>query len=170
METNNMTQWIIIGAAVIVLVVGGAWLVMRGRAAEPAMDSSVNATSTAPTSTSQMVVDATTNIPKGTMTAVSDGEAVAVSNQAAGMSVALSSMSLTHATWIAVRDDMSILGAAWFPSSATQGTVELQRATESGKSYRVVMYVDDGDKKFDMHKDQLITIDNGPVGSSFDVQ
>lgn len=69
METNNMTQWIIIGAAVIVLVVGGAWLVMRGRAAEPAMDSSVNATSTAPTSTSQMVVDATTNIPKGTMTA-----------------------------------------------------------------------------------------------------
>ena len=30
METNNVTQWVIIGAAVIGLVIGGAWLAMRG--------------------------------------------------------------------------------------------------------------------------------------------
>lgn len=169
METNNVTQWVIIGAAVIVLVVGGAWLAMRGGATEPALDTTANTSSTT-VSTTPAVVESTNNVPKGTVTATSDGESVSVANQPAGTSVALSSMSLTHATWVAVRDDMSILGAAWFPSSATAGTVELQRGTQSGKSYRVVMYVDDGDKKFDMHADQLITAGSGPVGSSFDAQ
>ncbi len=165
METNNVTQWVIIGAAVIVLVVGGAWLVMRDRTPDVA-DTNVVATTT-PTSTT---VTADNNVPKGTVTATSDGEAVTVANQAAGTSVALSSISLTRASWIAVRDDMSILGAAWFPSSATSGSVDLQRATVSGKSYRVVIYVDDGDKKFDFKKDQLITADGGPIGVAFDAQ
>ncbi len=65
---------------------------------------------------------------------------------------------------------MSILGAAWFPSSATSGSVKVQRATQAGKTYSVVIYVDDGDKKFDYKKDQLITADGGPVGSSFSAQ
>lgn len=164
-----MTQWVIIGAAVIVLVVGGAWLVMRDRATNTSASENSNATSTTVSST-PAVVEATNNVPKGTVTATSDGESVSVADQPAGTSVALSSMSLTHATWIAVRDDMSILGAAWFPSSATSGTVELQRGTQGGKSYRVVMYVDDGDKKFDMRADKLITAEAGPVGTSFDAQ
>ncbi len=167
METNNVTQWVIIGAAVLVLVIGGAWLAMRGGSDEPAeTETNVQATTTPATTT----VDSTSNVPKGTVTATSDGESVSVENQAAGKSVQLSNMSLTRASWIAVRDDMSIMGAAWFPSSATTGEVKLQRATVAGKSYSVVIYVDDGDKKFDFKKDQLITADAGPVGVSFDAQ
>ena len=128
---------------------------------EDTMATTTKATSTVTT------VDSTTSVPKGTVTATSDGETVTVADQKAGTSVALSTISLTRASWVAVRDDKSILGAAWFPSSATVGTVELQRALQSGKSYNVVIYVDDGDKKFDMHKDQLVTADGGPVGVSF---
>ncbi len=166
MEQNNVTQWVIIGAAVLVLVLGGAWLAMRGGSAEPAVQTNTKATTTPATTT----VDATTNVPKGTVTATSDGETVAVSNQAAGKTVALTNMSLTRASWVAVRDDQSIMGAAWFPSSATSGEVKLQRATVKGKTYNVVIYVDDGDKKFDFKKDQLITAEGGPVGISFDAQ
>ncbi len=167
METNNnVTQWVIIGAAVLVLVIGGAWLAMRGGTAEPVEETNMQATSTPVTPT----VETEANVPQGTVTASSDGETVSVANQAAGNTVALSAMSLTRASWVAVRDDMSIMGAAWFPSSATSGEVKLQRATQSGKSYRVVIYVDDGDKKFDFKKDQLITSESGPVGISFDAQ
>lgn len=166
METNNVTQWVIIGAAVVVLIVGGAWLAMRG-GADRSTDTNATATTTAST-TPVTTVDSSTSMPKNTVTATSDGETVSVAaNQVAGDTVTLSSMSLTRASWVAVRDDKSILGAAWFPSNATTGTVELQRATESGKSYNVVIYVDDGDKKFDMHADQLVTADGGPVGVSF---
>jgi hypothetical protein len=167
METNNVTQWVIIGAAVIVLIVGGAWLAMRGRATAPA---TVDDTTTTAATTAAKTVESTNNTPKGTVTASSDGESVVVENQTAGETVKLSALTLTRASWVAVRDDMSILGAAWFPSSATSGSVELQRATVAGKSYRVVMYVDDGDKKFDYKTDQLITANGGPVGVSFDAQ
>ncbi len=161
-----MTQWVIIGAAVLVLIVGGAWLAMRGGEGAPVEEANVVATTTPSTTT----VDTSKNVPKGTVTATSDGESVAAADQAAGTSVTLSSLSLTRASWIAVRDDMSILGAAWFPSSATSGSVKVQRATQAGKTYSVVIYVDDGDKKFDYKKDQLITADGGPVGSSFSAQ
>lgn len=167
METNNMTQWVIIGAAVVVLVIGGAWLAMRGSQDDMDDTEVTLSTTTAPTTTT---VESTTNIPKGTVTATSDGESVVVSSQKAGETVAIQAMSLTRASWIAVRDDMSILGAAWFPSSATSGSVDLQRATVAGKSYRVVIYVDDGDKKFDLHADQLVSSDGAPVGVAFDAQ
>jgi hypothetical protein len=163
METNNVTQWAIIGAAVLVLIAGGSWLAMRGNDAAPAdTDEEVSATTTPSTTTVE-----TKTLPKGTQMATSDGETVAVSDQAAGTSVSLDGMELTRASWIAVRDDMRILGASWFPSSATSGTVKLQRATVSGKSYSVVIYVDDGDKKFDFKTDKLITVDGKPVGTSF---
>lgn len=160
MEMNNMTQWLIIGAAVVILVAGGTWLFVGREDSEPA-DTPIS-TSIAPT-----ITEGTNSMPKGTQISESDGELVTVADQPAGDSVTLSAMGLTRASWVAVRDDMSILGASWFPSSATSGSVKLQRATESGKSYRVVIYVDDGDKKFDFKKDQLITADNAPVGASF---
>ncbi len=163
METNNVTQWVIIAAAVLVLVLGGAWLVMRDSKEAPEGTNPIATTTPATTTTMTSVK----NMPKGTVTATSDGESVTVGAQSAGTTVTLSSLSLTRASWIAVRDDMSILGAAWFPSNATSGTVHLQRALTSGKSYRVVIYVDNGDKKFDLHTDKLVTTNDAPVGVSF---
>lgn len=158
-----MTQWIIIGAAVLVLVIGGVWLIMRDRNPEPA-----NTTTNLPITTPTTTVTEGNNIPTGTITASNDGESVAVADQKAGSSVAITSMELTRASWIAIRDDKSILGASWFASSATSGSVKLQRETVSGKTYRAVVYVDDGDKKFDFKKDRLITVDEAPLGVSFE--
>jgi hypothetical protein len=161
METNNVTQWVIIGAAVLVLVAGGAWLVMRDTSPEPIVEENTPAPTSTPT------LESTTSVPKGTVMETGDGESITVEAQRAGSSVEISSMELTRASWVAVRDDMSILGASWFASSVTSGTVKLQRATESGKTYRVVIYVDDGDKKFDFKADKLLTVDGQPIGVSF---
>ena len=160
MEMNKITQWVLIGAAVLILLVGGGWLAFRGENPEPTTNT--NATTTPSTSTVSG-----NNMPDGTVQSESDGESVTVTDQAAGTSVAIESMGLTRASWIAVRDDKSILGAAWFPSNATTGAVKLRRATMAGEEYRVVIYVDDGDKKFDFKKDQLITAGDSPVGTSF---
>jgi hypothetical protein len=166
METNNVTQWVIIGIAAVILIGGGFWLAMRTPSTSSnEMASSTNATTT--TSTTSSTVKGTNSVPKGSMTTSSAGEAVTVNDQKAGSSVSIASMTLTHASWVAVRDDLHILGAAWFPSNATKGSVELLSPTVSGKAYRTVIYVDDGDKKFDMHKDQLITSGDAAVGTSF---
>lgn len=161
METNNVTQWAIIGAAVLVLIAGGAWLVMRDGSSEPVVEQNTPAPVTTPT------VEGSTSVPKGTVTETGDGESITVEAQSAGATVEISSMELTRASWVAVRDDMSILGASWFPSSATSGTVKLQRALSNGNTYRVVIYVDDGDKKFDFKADKLLTVDGQPISVSF---
>lgn len=165
METNNVTQWAIIGAAVLVLIAGGTWLAMRDNAA-PADGEQTEEMATTTPETPTTAAE-TPTMPKGTVTATSDGETVAVADQAAGTSVKIEGMELTRASWVAIRDDKSILGASWFPSSATSGSVKLQRATVSGKQYSVVMYVDDGDKKFDFKTDKLISVDGKAVGTSF---
>jgi len=91
---------------------------------------------------------------------------VMVQDQSAGMGVSITSMNLTRETWVAVRDSKSILGAGRFSPGATSGTVKLLRATEAGKAYQVVVYVDDGDKKFDFKVDAVVP----GVGSTFTAQ
>ena len=92
---------------------------------------------------------------------------VNVKDQGAGESVFLSLVSLTKDGWVAVRDvneDGSagnILGAARFDAGETQGIIPLLRATEAGKTYRVVLFFDDGDGGFDHTKDALVVDSDG---------
>lgn len=81
---------------------------------------------------------------------------VAVNEQAAGDSVAIARMQLDAVSWVAVRDERSILGAARFEAAATSGSVPLLRATVSGAEYRVVVYRDNGDRVFDHTVDALV--------------
>jgi hypothetical protein len=91
---------------------------------------------------------------------VGDGNVV-VNNQTAGTVVTLTSATYPVSEgWIGVRDYQAgqlggLLGVARF--SESQGLVPsgvvLQRATEAGKEYAVVVYTDNGDRQFSLADD-----------------
>jgi hypothetical protein len=98
------------------------------------------------------------------------GEAVSVGDQPAGSYVMVKSVTLPQMGWVAVRDSSGrTLGAARFEAgtySAVQ--VPLLRNTVSGEHYQVLLYIDDGDKVFDLHKDTLVMNADGSVaGTTF---
>lgn len=93
---------------------------------------------------------------------------LAAADQAAGESVAVTGMSVTSDSWIAVReaDGSRVLGAARVAAGTESVTVPLLRATAAGTGYEVVIYTDDGDRAFDMKKDMLVS----GVRAAFDAQ
>jgi hypothetical protein len=94
---------------------------------------------------------------------------VEVADQPAGSIVAIHSVTLVKMGWVAVRDNEGrILGAARFDEGTHTGIVELLRNTVAGNSYQVLLYVDDGDRAFDLHKDILVSESDGRVaGTTF---
>lgn len=160
MDTTN-NRIIIGGVVVIALLFVGWWLTSK-----PAGEGAV-ATSTAST-TSDTSTTSTTGDINPSM--VSTGEAVTVRDQAAGDSVAVASVSLKQMGWVAVRDsDGRVLGAARFDAGTwSDVSVPLLRGTVAASPYQVLLYADDGDRAFDLHKDILITGSNGGVaGTTF---
>ena len=89
----------------------------------------------------------------------SNGEYLfSVVDQSAGGVVYVSSLTFPKESWIAVREDNdgvmgNILGAYRYPIGEHTGAVELLRNTEPRQTYYAVIYIDDGDKKFDHKKD-----------------
>ena len=162
MDMKNSTNWIIIGAIAVIVIVGGWWLFSTKPADESG--TSTSNSNVVDISTGTPVDLTVPSTPYATTTAA--GETVMVQDQSAGMGVSITSMNLTRETWVAVRDSRSILGAGRFSPGATSGTVKLLRATEVGKAYQVVVYVDDGDKKFDFKVDAVVP----GVGSTFTAQ
>ncbi len=89
---------------------------------------------------------------------------IEVKDQKAGTAIALdSAVYPTDEGWIGVRDyadgkASGLLGVARF--SKEQGlvpeTVQLQRATEQGKTYAVVFYTESGDRNFNFNDDKLV--------------
>ena len=142
----------IVGAVVVVLILGGWWLMGRGGDADVG-----NGSETGETGMGTMPTGSTVNVGTQPVMTGAQGESISVSDQSAGTTVTISSMNLTRETWIAVRDEKSILGAGRFAPGAKSGTVELLRGTEAGKSYSVVVYVDNGNRAFDLTGDELVT-------------
>lgn len=85
--------------------------------------------------------------------------AIAVNDQAPGLTVAVNMVTLGRDGWVTVRDDSGgvpgrILGARRFDAGkGMSGEVELLRPTEEGKVYFAVLHDEDGDKSFDHTKD-----------------
>lgn len=176
MDTSNSTMNWIIGGVVVVVVIALGWWIFAGRSGA----TGANATSTSETSGENEGIAAgnepaeqeegstTTGTGTKPVTTETNGESVTVQDQAAGTSVEVAAMQLSAPSWIAVRDDKSILGAGWFGTGVTSGTVPLIRATEAGKQYTVQMYKDNGDKTFDFKADMLITNASGAaIGGTF---
>ena len=100
-----------------------------------------------------------------------------VSDQPAGDTVSVSSLTLENAAWVAVHEDDNgkpgrILGAQLFPAGATHdGTVELLRGTTEKGIYYAMLHADDGDHAFDAAKDMPINgADGNPVMAKFTAQ
>jgi hypothetical protein len=98
---------------------------------------------------------------------------VTVIDQNAGMTVAVSKVTLSNAGWVVVREDTgngmgNILGALWLPAGTKEGaSVELLRTTEAKKNYFVALYTDNGDKKFDKTVDLPIAVDGKVISGIF---
>lgn len=168
----NTRNWIIGGVILIAVLVAAWWLFTKpagiGSTANPAATSSLaDAGSTTATGTSG-TAGTVGSAARGTVTTTLQNESVRADDQPAGDAVVIAKMNLTRSTWIAVRDGKSIMGARRFEPGVTTGTVNLLRNTAAGQQYTVLMYVDDGDKAFDMHKDMLVVNATGaPVGDTF---
>ncbi|HEY4516956.1 MAG TPA: hypothetical protein VJG64_03340 [Candidatus Paceibacterota bacterium] len=174
--TNERTYQIVIAVLVFIIVVGGWWVVVRNRDAGLAgiagstMATTSDAGVDAGAGDSAALPTSSASVPSGGSTMPAGGEAVQVFDQVAGMSIAVQSVTLDQPSWVAVRDAGGrILGAGWFPvGTQSQVTVSLLRGTVAGERYQVLLYADDGDKKFDWHKDALITEAGGSVaGTTF---
>jgi cytoskeletal protein RodZ len=161
MEKISTGQWVALTIAVVVIILG-AWWLFAHRGAKTV--GGVNATSThATSSTTGSTANGGTKPATSSVTA--SGEAVSLKDQAAGSSVAVSSVTLSQAGWVAIKDNRGwILGAAWFPAGTHSNVkISLLRATTAGSKYQVLLYIDDGDKKFDFHKETLVMNSDGSV-------
>jgi hypothetical protein len=115
----------------------------------------------------KVVVQEDTNTASSTF---SNSSTIFVTDQKAGSFVTVSNIALEKETWVAVGEDNGngkiekLLGASLF-FNGTKGAVEvsLLRPTESGKDYHVIFYTDDGDRIFDLKKDQLWNDENGGI-------
>jgi len=178
----NTRNWIITGAIVIIIVLLGWWLVARNRSTSPVMNDG-SATTTQETDSSSATdsgTGATSNPETGTSVggnsnsaplplATAAGETISVSDQPAGSYVMIASVKVTKPSWVAIKDTKGwVLGAARVDVSAEAVQVPLLRNTTAGQNYQALIYVDDGDKQFDFHKDLLVTNSEGaPVAATF---
>lgn len=95
-----------------------------------------------------------------------DSSMLAISNQSAGLQVAVSHVVLPYAGWVVIHEDRdgvpgNALGAARVIDGRESLTVDLLRGTLPGKTYYGLLYRDDGDKLFSLDNDFPIRDEKG---------
>lgn len=158
MQEQNTDKVTMLIVGVIALIVGFllGWIANGG-------DSEPKATTEESEKTERVEETGTTTPSEAeTETEPVSGGDVTVENQAAGKTITVATVAADGDTWIAVRDDINgkpgnILGAKRVSTGThTNVSVPLLRATESGKSYFIVLFTDNGDKKFDHKTDRPV--------------
>ena len=157
---------VIIGVLVLVVLVGG-WMMVASQ--RDNTSPTLGPVSTHSVCTLEKTDKKKIILKSGTVgTQALNGETITVADQAAGQSVKVDSVTLEKLGWIAVQDEKEwVLGAARAEAGTHEDVmVKLLRATKAGETYEVVLYVDDGDKKFDLHKDAVINNSDGSTLSA----
>ena len=160
-STAKYAGFIAAGIVLGVFVAWGAGAWQSGKSAVVASNSMVkttNDTSGAPamdTSTATMAAEG------------SDPSLLISGPQVPGTSVIIDKAIVSEPTWVVIYEDQNgkpgnALGAALFFPEKQAGTVELLRATVSGKNYLAVKQVDNGDHKFSL-KDDIFLSEGGVV-------
>lgn len=168
MDLNNTGNRALAGAIILVLI-GGAWWIGRNSQVLSPASGATETGEGKPVTSDRVSGGAKETGGMQTPSTLPSGETVNVADQSAGSTVVVRSVTLVKMGWVAVRDNEGrILGAARFDEGTHSGVVELLRNTAAGSSYQVLLYVDDGDRAFDLHKDILVSESDGTVaGTTF---
>jgi len=104
---------------------------------------------------------------------VPSSASITVFNQKSSDLVNVSLVSSDSSAWLAVREDKgglvgNILGAKRIDIGTTANVqIPLQRTTEAGKIYHIVLFKDDGDRKFDFKIDPPMIENDSLISKSF---
>lgn len=150
-QRSNTRMMIVIGVVVLIILILGGWLFFGGKSSDDGDDRGARMEES-DESIPESAGDAVVVQP----TTAANGEALVVSNQSAGNTVLVTSAVVNAPSWITVREEGWILGAARIEESGTNIVVPLLRGTEAGNNYEVVIYVDNGDRQFDHLSDVLV--------------
>jgi hypothetical protein len=147
MSAAKLTGMIVVGV-IVGIVVAWAWVALRNSGTTASIQNNNN--STGGTTTTQTVGQG------------SDPALTIASPQKAGKSVAVEKAIVSVPTWIVVYENRdgkpgNALGAALFFPSRQTGSVELLRATTAGKTYLIAKQTDNGDRKFSLRNDPLVS-------------
>lgn len=165
-------QWFGGGFAVGIVIIGLVWTIAGQKSAPVSVDdaNTVAATSTSDTAaTGPKPSKNPAALETESTPMMASGETITVQDQAAGATTLISSVSVMHSTWVAIKDTNGrVLGARRADVSTDNLEVSLLRPTVAGQTYQAVLYVDNGDKQFDLHKDTLVVgSEEAPVASTF---
>lgn len=154
------------------LLIGGllVWVFSSTPENQPA-DTMENDTTTEETTemdddtTKEAVISNVTVTESTKVTSVSGNGTLSVTDQTAGGEISLGEIKYPNESgWIVIRDYANstggnVLGAARYnlDEGLTPTAVSLLRKTVSGSSYQAVFYNDNGDKKFSLNEDALVT-------------
>lgn len=168
-DLNDTGNRIIAGIILGLIFIGGWWLIARNAAG--GFSASQDSRNVQEEGAPEDVVTPSPvlgPISADTPTIAGSHESVSVEDQVAGMTVKIKAATLAQIGWIAIRDaDGRTLGAGRFEAgSYADVEVPLLRATTAGERYQVLIYVDDGDKAFDLHKDILVMRADGSVAGT----
>jgi hypothetical protein len=147
-------QWIVTIIVIIALIVVGI-MVFRNK----------NTQDTTPVDDTNIVVDTDTNTDD---TPETDTNRIVINDQFPGNVVHISSVQLAKNGWVVIQKDSSgkpgeVIGSAYFEKGINPGKITLSKPTVDGGIYYAVLYVDDGDKKFDPAKDTQVKNSRGSV-------
>ena len=158
----------LVAIAVIIALIAGAWYVGRKQALNSLAEGTASPAASDVSEELSASGDSGAGEEEGTSSGSAESASVNVADQPAGTEITVSSLALSNMGWVGVRDaDGRVLGAGRFEAGNFKDvTVPLLRTTVAGDSYQVLLYVDDGDRVFDLHKDILITDTNDSVGGT----
>ncbi len=165
-QTNNIVRnWLLgIGVALVALV-GLTFLVHRDGTPKIAEIGGDATTSTVAMEKKSPIPSRHVNTKQKatTSTTTGIGESLIVNNQPAGDMVAVSPIKITRPTWVAVRGQNGwILGAGLYFRGDSTAHISLLRPTKAGEKYEALMFVDNGNTLFELHKDSQVS---GVLGS-----
>lgn len=173
LDLNDMPTRIGAGIVLGLVFIGGWWLIARTSMNEKIATQEEEVKTVKETSTEREDGTSSSPVAESVLGPIRDDapivtgsiEALNVEDQAADTNAIIKEANLAQMGWIAVRDaEGRTLGAARFEAGQhTDVSVPLLRATTAGQSYQVLIYVDNGDREFDLHSDILVTRSDGSV-------
>lgn len=171
-DLNDTGNRIIAFIVLALVFLGGWWLIARSMSDSPEVAETEEIDDVVATGTVEEspTVDILGPIRNDAPIIQGSNETLTVEDQSAGEQVIVAHATLVRMGWIAVRDsDGRTLGAGRFEAGEHSSVyVPLLRATEKGQGYQVLIYVDDGDREFDLHEDILVMRADGSVaGTTF---